>query len=353
MLLNDPSDAPCLPAGLSALLIGFSVLGTAAFAQSTSAAQAAECSTYASIPLPAEAAGAAVPKTPPDCASYRSYRGIGRPVNYSEARACAWQERIAQEAGLGQNPKEPIAWVVGGSLILADIYVNGAGVKRNIPLAMRLACESEGNIAKLAAPDLDKLNGSPPAHRPFEFCQYAMTTFMMNFCSAYASQIDDQRRERYFDSLKSSMTPDQRSAFEKLLSAEDEYVEAHASEVDQGGTIRGIRTARSQAILQDLFRSGVAHFERKRWPALSAEEARLAEVWLNREYEHKLQQLRTHVNESDEAALTADQLAGVERTWQEYHDAWVAFARLRYPEAVDVIRSEITLERYRLLKTIR
>jgi hypothetical protein len=98
--------------------------------------------------------------------SYRSYRGIGRPVNYSEARACAWQERLAQKADLGQSREEPIAWVVGGALILADIYFNGAGVKRDIPLAMRFACESEEGMATLALPDIAKLNGLPRAHRP-------------------------------------------------------------------------------------------------------------------------------------------------------------------------------------------
>jgi hypothetical protein len=44
---------------------------------------------------------------------------------------------------------EPIVWAVGGSLILADIHFNGAGVKHNIPLAMRFACESEEGMAKL------------------------------------------------------------------------------------------------------------------------------------------------------------------------------------------------------------
>jgi hypothetical protein len=43
----------------------------------------------------------------------------------------------------------------------------------------------------------------------------------------------------------------------------------------------------------------------------------------------------------------------VEETWEKYRDAWVSFARLRYPHAVAAIRAEITLDRYRLLKTIR
>src|SRR5450432_4355207 len=101
----------------TAILVGNCALATVAVGQTTSPERAVDCSAYASIPLPAEAEKASVPNTAPACASYRSYRGIGRPVNYSEARACAWQERLAQKADLGQNQKEPTAWVVGGSLI--------------------------------------------------------------------------------------------------------------------------------------------------------------------------------------------------------------------------------------------
>ena len=67
-----------------------------------------------------------------------------------------------------------------------------------------------------------------------------------------------------------------------------------------------------------------------------------------------LEELRSQPQEEiDQGAVTADHLSSVEETWQSYREAWVAFARLRYPVAVAVIRAEITLDRYRLLKTIR
>jgi uncharacterized protein YecT (DUF1311 family) len=338
----------------TAILVANFAAATFAVGQTTSAERAADCSAYASIPLPAEAEKAPVPKTSPACASYRSYRGIGRPINYSEARACAWQERLAQEADLGQNQEEPAAWVVGGSLILADIYFNGAGVKRDIPLAMRFACESEEGMATLALPDIAKLNGSPRAHGPFEFCDYAASTFTMNFCSAYESEIEDDRRNRYYNSLKSSMNPEQQAAFGKLLAAENAYIEAHASEVDQGGTIRATQTVGSQRILKDLFHTEVVHFERKKWPVLSDKQITMADALLHREYVKKLQQLRTQTKEAiDQGAVTDGNLSSVEETWQTYRNAWVAFARLRYPAAVDVIGAEITLDRCHLLNTIR
>jgi hypothetical protein len=75
---------------------------------------------------------------------------------------------------------------------------------------------------------------------------------------------------------------------------------------------------------------------------------------LRRQYERTLQQLRTRPKEeSYEGAVTADHLSDVEVTWDNYRDAWVAFARLRYPAAADAIRAGITFDRYRLLKTIR
>lgn len=337
----------------AAVLIGNCALATVAVGQTTSGERASGCSAYTSIPLPAEAEKAPVPGMPPACASYRSYRGIGRPVNYSEARACAWQERLAQKADLGQNQEQPTAWIIGGSLILADIYFNGAGVKRDIPLAMRFACESEDGMATLALPDIAKLNGSPRAQEPFEFCDYAASTFTMNFCSGYEAEIKDNRRSRYYNSLKSSMTPEQQAAFEKLVAAQNAYIEAHTSEVDQGGTIRVIRTVGSQGILKDLFHAEVVHLEHKKWPVLSAHQITTADALLRREYMKTLQQLRTQTKESiDQGAVTADHLSRVEETWETYRDAWVAFARLRYPAAVAVIRAEITLDRYRLLKTI-
>jgi uncharacterized protein YecT (DUF1311 family) len=337
-----------------AILVTGCVVTNAAAGQASSTTLPTNCSAYASISLPAEAEKATVPTTSPACASYRSYRGIRRRVNYAEARACAWQERLAQKAGLRQNQKEPTAWVVGGSLVLADIYFNGSGVKRDIPLAMRFACESEEGMAMLALADIAKLNSLPQSDRPFEFCDYAVTTFTMNFCGNYASEISDDRRSRYYNSLKSSMTPEQAKAFEKLLAAQNTYIDAHASEVYQGGTIRHIRTLGSQDILDNLFHTEVVHFEREKWPTLSQTQVATADALLHREYEKTLQRLGTPTKEEvDEGAVTSGDLSKTQESWEVYRDTWVAFARLRYPTSVSIIRAQITLDRYRLLKTIR
>ncbi len=163
-------------------------------------------------------------------------------------------------------------------------------------------------MAALALRDLAKANGSPPAHGPFEFCDDAASTFTMNFCSGYASEVEDNRRNRYYNSLKSAMTPEQQAAFEKLFVAQTVYIKAHASEVDQGGTIRGIRTIGSQNILKDLFHAEIVHFERRKWPILSDNQITMADAALHREYEKTLQQLRTQTTkEVDQGAVGPSQ----------------------------------------------
>lgn len=335
------------------LLVANSTLTKNAIGQTASVQLPANCSAYASVPLPEEANHVPSPKAAPACASYRFYRGIGRAVNYADARACAWRERLAQEANLGQNQQEPTAWVVGGSLILADIYFNGAGVKRNIPLAMRFACEWDEQSAMLARRYMTEADISGRSSKRFEFCDYGATTFTMDFCSEYASETEDARRSRYYSWLKTSMSHDQQTAFEKLLAAENAYIDAHAAEVDQGGTIRSIRTIGSQDILQNLFHTELVHFERRRWPSLSENQIATADALLHRAYEKKLGELRAQTQEQiKEGAVSAGHLSSAERAWETYRDAWVAFARLRYPAAVAAIRAEITLGRYRLVRTI-
>jgi hypothetical protein len=100
-----------------------------------------------------------------------------------------------------------------------------------------------------------------------------------------------------------------------------------------------MRTIASQNILKELFHTEVVHFERKQWPSLSAGQTAGADALVKREYERA-------------RAVTAD-VSKVEEAWQAYRDAWASFARLRYPASAEVIRAEITLDRYRLLKTIQ
>ena len=149
------------------------------------------------------------------------------------------------------------------------------------------------------------------------------------------------------------MSSFQQAAFDKLLVAKKDYIKTHAYEVDQGGTIRAIRTNGSQNILENLFCTELAHWERKRWPALSNRQIISADGLLRREHGRKMESLGKQPKESiEQGAPSAENLALVEKSWQAFLDAWVTFASLRYPNNAPAIRAQITLDRYRLLKTI-
>ena len=336
----------------AAVMSAIVLMAPAALGQEENAMAARRCDAYTAVQVPAEAQSVVTPKVAPGCASYRSYRGIGRPVNYAETRACAWKERAAQKAELGQNGKEPTAWVIGGSLILADIYFNGAGVAVNRPLAMRFACEAEESMAELAMDHLAKAGSPSDAKKPFEFCDYSVTTFTMNFCSSYKAQVQDDQRDREYRRLASAMPPDQRVAFETLLSAERAYLGTHASEVYQGGSIHNIRTRSSQNILDDLFHGELMQLKRKHWPALSQAEVAGANLLEETERAKAIQRINAQPKDKANEDITADGFAKAQAAWEAYRTAWVVFARLLYPEHAAAVRAEITLDRYRLLKTI-
>jgi hypothetical protein len=207
-----------------ALLILIGILGSARVL----IADDETCQRYSGTPLPKEALKVVQPAESPDCASYKSYAGIGRSTDYFAARECAWKERLAQQAGLQQNPKAPISWVIGGSTILADIYANGLGIPRNLPLAIRLACEVKEGLVGDALDEFEARAANPekPSKR-FDLCDYGGSTFQMNFCSSYQSEVAAENRERKIRTLSASWTPEQRSLF-KRVEAEEKTIRRRA-----------------------------------------------------------------------------------------------------------------------------
>src|SRR6266567_3224280 len=216
------------------------------------------CGKYAEVPLPTEAQQASQSKKWPDCESYKIYSGIGMAVDYAAARNCAWLERLAIEARI--QPEEMIDAVMGGSAMLAVVYANGEGVEQDKPLALRLACEigmpADGLNAIEALPDEAHLSG-----RKFKRCDYAYTTFDMNFCAAFASEIAAQKRQNRLDEISAPWPKAHRDAFAALEKAEKNYVEAHGGEVYQGGTIRVLRTNGVGERQKDKFLAAVEEFE--------------------------------------------------------------------------------------------
>src|SRR5271165_6313004 len=84
------------------------------------------CAKYERTPLPAEAASFVTPNHWPGCNSYKIFSAKGAKVDYEAARKCAWEERLASQAG--HEPLYAFGRVFGGSAMLTLLYANGDGV---------------------------------------------------------------------------------------------------------------------------------------------------------------------------------------------------------------------------------
>lgn len=295
----------------------------------------AKCAKYLQIPLPAEAQSVPAPKAWPECASYKSYAGIGTPVNFEAARKCAWSERLAIHAEL--EPRYSTASVFGGSAMLTQLYANGEGVPQNLPLAIRFACEAEGAPGEIGGrlEGLEKrLHHENKEDSRFQFCDDITSGFMMGFCTAYTSEIEDQNRATATTAISRDWTAAQKSAFQLLLSAKEKYAEQHAKgEVDLSGTARAMFEIEEENGIRDNFLAAVKSFEKGALPKASLTEATEADAQLNRAYRKMMADAEAH--KSDYGAIQPEGIRNAERAWLKYRDAWLTFAKARYPGVSD------------------
>jgi uncharacterized protein YecT (DUF1311 family) len=315
---------------LSAFLI---LLPAPMFAQlaDADAATKAKCTTYLQTPLPAEVASVATPTQWPSCASYKLYSGIGMPADLEAARKCALDERMAMRAGLG--PQSTEASIFGGSAMLTTLYANGEGVTRDLPVALRFACEAGGAPAEISLriKDLEERQKEPSkSSGKFDFCDDITSGLMMGFCAAKQAETDDERRDDALSSLSKQWPEKDRAAFATLLKAEREYAHLHgAGEIDLTGTARGLLSIAAEASLRDGLLAELKAFEAGKTPNGSAQDAAKSDAELNRTYRTTLAKAR--ISQAHIGAIQPEAIRKAQRAWLVYRDDWIAFAKFRYP----------------------
>jgi uncharacterized protein YecT (DUF1311 family) len=303
----------------------------------------AECKQYLQTPLPAEALNIPAPKAWPDCDSYKSYSGLGRKVDYEAARKCAWQERLATQTKL--EPRYTVASIVGGSAMLAILYANGEGVQRNPALAKRFACEAEIPNA------LEDIDHPSTGGTKLSFCDYAADTMRIGFCGGWDSELQDQARHQFFDKLAGSWPINQRTALRELIKAEELYSEAHArGELNVAGTGRASWALDEQTTLRDNFKAALESFENGHLPSGGPRRFSESDAELNALYQTAVQQADVH--KAEYGAVQPESIRKAERAWIKYRDAWVKFAKLRYPStSSDAWLTLLTADRIVVLRS--
>jgi uncharacterized protein YecT (DUF1311 family) len=289
------------------------------------------CEPHLKTPLPTEAAEIPTPTVWPECVSYRLEAGIGVKVDYAAARKCAWAERLATAAGL--EPRYTLASVLGGSALLSMLYANGEGVERNIPLAFRFVCEAGGapfDVEALLDELKDREKHSEDARGKFSFCDQTGSGFMQGFCAGLDAEAQDLARASELHALSSRWSAQQQTAFDVLVQAQQTYAQAHAKgEINIAGTSRAAEAFAADQELRNNFLAAVRSFEKGNQPQGSISDFSRADAGLNRIYRMAL--LHAESKKSEYGAVQPDGIREAERSWLKYRDAWIAFARLRYP----------------------
>jgi hypothetical protein len=273
------------------------------------------------------------------CDSEALYYGIGMPEDPVRARQCAFLEAEREDGG-----------VFSGRTMLMTIYANGVGAKRDLDVAIHLACgvegapmESHGRVTHLA-----ELKAKAWKGRDFHFCDDITSGLAMGYCASHSANMAGPLREKALAAMSAGWTAAEKQAFARLRTAHEAYVEAHGSgEVDLTGTARGAMVVGAEEALREEL---VKVLERLRsGRALPTPAARLPaeDAALNAAYRRRLRE----VAEGGEfSGMTPASVRTAERAWLRYRDSFLAFAAVKFPRVPrDELAAWLTRQRTALL----
>jgi len=290
------------------------------------------------------------------CNAEALYYGFDGEPNYVRARECAYLERA-----LGD--RAPLS----GSAVLAMIYANGLNVRRNVPLAIKFACEAGGAPAEIDGRIRHLLRLGTPTRPPwprFDFCDDVTSGFMTGVCAAAAEGILEARRKIHIERIASRYSREQKAAFLAL-----QYIARTYFNVQSHEEINFAGTAGRALVISDLARHNrlliqdVEALNAKRVPARTARAARRAEVRLAALY-HRVLANPALRPESPDPLLPGVPMSGMgtvsrqglrvdQALWLSYRDAWVHFAAAVQPALTrSAVRTWITRQRIEGLRCL-
>jgi Lysozyme inhibitor LprI len=307
------------------------------------AAQTAGCESVKNLALPPADAPSAVDRAAlKGCDSEALYFGIGVTKDPARARQCAYLER--------EDPDKSWPNLYSGNGMLMMIYANGIGAPRNLDLALKFACEINGAPAEEEGwvAHLKKLKEENWKGQDFSPCEDITSGAAQGFCAAHEGRLAEVGRKAKLAKLIASWSKGDRKAFATLEKAKNDYVTAEAdNEVDMSGTARGafyIEAERAEedrflALLQELIKGDAPSS-----PKLGFSET---DAKLNTLY----QKIQNTQDASEWGTVTKDGIKTTQRVWLRYRDAWVDFAKIKFPSlAPDRLKTILTEDRIKLLK---
>jgi len=314
------------------------------------------CSSFKNVQIPQADIGVA----PKDCHSedlYYGSDGKAGSANYVAARQCAYRERSAGELLRSDGKLD----VFAGSGILMMIYANGQGVKRNIALAKRFACEYDSSLMELEyrLQHLDAIASGKDA-RPIDVCDDITSGLMEGFCAGRDNDFAQRAREKQWSALQSTWNATQRTALANLRKTAHVYFDNVArNEIDLSGTARGMFSSNAYEVLDKNLFTETKKLERSKHPPAKGQDFAQADKALNMKYRNIMAALQAAAVKAksqgfnDFGTIKADGVRSTQRSWLSYREAWVNLGAARYPNVpADAWRAWLTRERTQTLNCI-
>ena len=285
-------------------------------------------------PPDADRPTAAQSKALKNCSAEALYYGEGRKPDYALARACAFIEADGADDE-----------VFGGSTILMQLYANGLSGKRDLDVAIALACNLQGADAEMQGrvDHLAALKAKPDGKR-FDYCDDITSGLAEGYCASRGAEKAKDARGARLSALEAKIAPAARPAYLALKKASDAFIDAHGgNEVDLSGTARAAMEIEEEEASRDRFIAHLRTLLAGRWPAATPAAAVDADKALNAAYRKALAFLPTKDNFS---TIKADEVKTTQRAWITYRDAFVRFTKAAAPSvSAEAVTAALTKER--------
>ncbi len=257
-----------------------------------------------------------LPKSPPNakCDATDLYYSAASPADLTAARHCA----IAT--------KDPA--------ILMMLYANGKGVKRDYRIAIRQACEMGGAMAELTGRVMhlaELRDKGAPKDPPFDQCDDITSGYMGGVCASIQATQEAKKRNARYAKVTARWPQATKSAFSTTSAVFATFVEKRSrEEVDLSGTLRGAMVIEEEEKQNDRFLKDLEAFEKGALPKFTEADFRAADAKLNTAY-RKIMGDAAFDTENRYGTVRKAGIRETQRAWLKYRDAWVEFAKLRYP----------------------
>lgn len=274
-------------------------------------------------PPAADAPDPAVSAEFSDCSSEALYYGIGRPADPKAARLCAFVEKQTADPQV-----EDFGFT--GDRTLMEVYANGLGAARDLDVATALACRTASAPAEVDARvhHLARLKAEHWTGTTFSLCDDVTSGLMMGVCADHDQLVARAARAKVLAVVTGGWSKDDRAAFAALDRAKAAFVDARGeNEVDQTGSGRVAFVVAAEDEGERAFLTLLEEVAAGKLPPATDAETKAADDALAARY-------RELVGKAPSFRGTTLTLAGVasaERAWLRYRDAWMAFARRKYP----------------------